>query len=62
MTDDGLPRVFDRFYRTDEARTIDGNGLGLSVVAAIVRVRKGRVTAENRAPGLAVVLRLPRRT
>jgi two-component system OmpR family sensor kinase len=45
-------RVFDRFYRVDEARarTDGGAGLGLSIVAAIVKAHGGRVWLET-APG-----------
>ncbi|MGE8681767.1 MAG: heavy metal sensor histidine kinase [Achromobacter marplatensis] len=38
-----LPRLFHRFYRTDEARGFDGDhhGLGLAIVAAIARMHGG---------------------
>jgi two-component system, OmpR family, sensor kinase len=45
-------RVFDRFYRVDEARSRSdgGAGLGLSIVAAIVKAHGGRVWLET-SPG-----------
>ncbi len=45
-----LPRVFDRFYRADSARSTPGTGLGLSIVRQVVDNHGGSVRAE-RAPG-----------
>lgn len=59
VSDTDLPRLFERFYRVDSARTVGGSGIGLSLVRAIVDVHGGNVSATNALPGLAVVLRLP---
>jgi two-component system OmpR family sensor kinase len=43
-------RVFDRFYRGDSARSREGAGLGLSIVAALARAHGGVASVES-APG-----------
>jgi len=57
-----LPRLFERFWRRDGARTSDRHaGIGLSVASGVTRWLGGAVRAEMRSPStLAVVLSLPR--
>jgi two-component system sensor histidine kinase MprB len=52
---DALPYVFDRFYRSDEARALPGSGLGLAIVKQVVDGHSGTVTLANRPDGGAVV-------
>ena len=49
-----LPRVFDRFYRTDPSRpdSAESNGLGLAIVQSIMRMHGGLASAESDAGGL----------
>jgi signal transduction histidine kinase len=47
-----LPRLFDRFYRGQEARRrVSGTGMGLSIARGMLAVERGRVWAENCADG-----------
>jgi two-component system, OmpR family, sensor histidine kinase MprB len=55
ITDDDQPYVFDRFYRSTEARSEPGSGLGLAIVKQIVLRHQGSVWARNRAEGGAAV-------
>jgi len=49
--------VFKRFYRIEHSRYTSGNGLGLSLVAAVVRLHEARIEMLDNAPGLKVRLR-----
>ncbi len=51
-----LPRIFERFYRVDKARSraAGGTGLGLAIVSDTVKKRGGTVEAANRPGGGAV--------
>jgi signal transduction histidine kinase len=51
--------VFKRFYRVERSRRTPGNGLGLSLVAAVARLHGAHIDLEDNAPGLKVRLRFP---
>jgi signal transduction histidine kinase len=55
-------RAFERFTRLDEGRARDsgGAGLGLAIVAELVRLHGGRVGLDDASPGLVAEVRLPR--
>ena len=53
-----LSKLTQRFYRLDKSRHLPGNGLGLSIVAAIAALHGGSLEIEDAGPGLLVRLRL----
>jgi two-component system sensor histidine kinase MprB len=60
ISDEDLPRIFDRFYRGASARERHGSGLGLAIVAQVAALHGGDVDAANRPGGGArFTLRLP---
>jgi two-component system sensor histidine kinase MprB len=62
ISDEDLPRVFDRFYRSQEARTLPGSGLGLSIVLQAAQ-RHGGMAYAGKVPdgGALMAIRLPGR-
>jgi signal transduction histidine kinase len=53
-------RVFKRFYRLEQSRYTPGNGLGLSLVAAVARLHGARIELRDNAPGLEFKLLFPK--
>ncbi len=55
VAEDNLPRLFERFYRTDRARASRGTGLGLAIVKHVVTSAGGTVEAAGaRGRGLTI--------
>ena len=60
IPEEDLDKVFRRFYRVETSRsTHPGNGLGLSLVKAVVSLHRASITLSDGAPGLVVTVRLP---
>lgn len=57
-----VPQIFDRFYRSDMARSeIKGSGLGLAIAKQIVEGHEGRIWAvSHRDEGTSIIISLPR--
>ncbi|MGR3984017.1 MAG: ATP-binding protein [Gammaproteobacteria bacterium] len=51
--------VFRRFYRLDQSRSSSGNGLGLSLVSAVVAMHGGGIELQCSHPGLRALITLP---
>jgi len=68
VSDDGkgvaaadVPRLFERFYRADQARSSRGTGLGLAIVKHVVNAAGGTVDATSEpGQGLTIRARFPR--
>jgi two-component system, OmpR family, phosphate regulon sensor histidine kinase PhoR len=62
IEDEHIPRLFERFYRVDKARSrkLGGTGLGLAIVKHIMQAHNGKVTVEsNPGKGSTFTLHFP---
>jgi signal transduction histidine kinase len=60
VAEQDLPRLFERFYRADRARSTRGTGLGLAIVKHIVTSARGTIEASGaRGAGLTIRCRFP---
>ncbi len=58
---DGIPdiereNIFKRFYRLEQSRTAAGNGLGLSIVAAVAELHGAKLSSSSNNPGLKITM------
>ena len=63
ISDEGINRIFERFYREDRARNREtgGSGLGLSIASMIVKAHNGTIRASHNTPkGTVFTIRLNR--
>jgi signal transduction histidine kinase len=51
--------VFQRFFRLEQSRTTPGNGLGMSLVQAVMQLHHLRLELHDNEPGLKVVIAFP---
>lgn len=47
ISEEDLPNIFEPFYRSHNAITVKGHGIGLSLVERIVKLHKGHITVES---------------
>jgi len=62
ISEQDLPHIFDRFYRSIDARSTPGSGLGLAIVAQVVHQHGGTVRADSTprdVPGLPALPVVP---
>ena len=63
VSDEGLKKIFERFYREEQSRNREtgGNGLGLSIASMIVTAHNGTIRASHNSPkGTIFTIRLPK--
>jgi two-component system sensor histidine kinase CiaH len=63
VSDEGLKKIFERFYREEQSRNREtgGNGLGLSIASMIVTAHNGTIRASHNNPkGTIFTIRLPK--
>ncbi len=60
ISDEDLPNIFRKFYRSDSAITSSGNGLGLAIASEIVALHSGTIEAQSGSGSTAFIVTLPK--
>jgi signal transduction histidine kinase len=58
VSKDDLQNIFNRFYRVDNSRNVQGSGLGLSIVKELVNLLNGNISATSDDKGLRIKISL----
>jgi len=60
MDEETKRHIFDRFYQSDKSRSVEGNGLGLSLVKKILELENGKLAIESKpGKGSTITVTLP---
>ena len=60
MSKEVVSHIFERFYREDKARNVEGNGLGLAIVKSIVDLHNGKIDILSQVDvGTVFIVKLP---
>jgi signal transduction histidine kinase len=60
ISNEKLPKIFDKFYQCEESHKKQGNGLGLSIVKRILEILNGNITYDSEEnAGTTVTVRIP---
>ena len=60
ISDDDLPNIFRKFYRSDSAVKSSGNGLGLAIASEIVALHSGTIEAQSGGGSTTFIVTLPK--
>ncbi|KEI34709.1 sensor histidine kinase [Francisella sp. W12-1067] len=60
VANQNFEKIFERFFREEQSRTQQGNGLGLALVKKVIELHNGNITAKNNLPtGLLITITIP---
>lgn len=60
MSKEVVSHIFERFYREDKSRSVEGNGLGLSIVKTIIELHRGKIDVISQVDvGSTFIIKLP---